>query len=157
MAYIQRMLSKKVVADKSMVIFRVVFDRKSKMHYKTGICIKPEFWSEKTNDIRAITKASKYPPAVLREIRSSSAELDELEDTILYIIGEFPNLVGTKVVVTGNDSNSTAEKYWFEVALECVADIERSEWNKDVIEEMMQKRLNPISNGEIQQRISIYE
>lgn len=156
MAYIQKMLSKKQIAGKCMVIFRVVFNRNSKIHYKTGINIEPEFWSDKTNDLRIVTKASKFPPAILRKIRGYAAEMDELEETILYIIGEFPNLVGTKVIVEDNEKNESTEMYWLELALECVADMDKSDLTKEIIEKAVAARLRKESEVEETKHVSIY-
>ena len=68
MAYIQKRLSKKVNAGKSQIIFHIGISRTIKFRYKTGINIEPEYWSDKTNDLRIVTKASKFPPAILRKI-----------------------------------------------------------------------------------------
>ena len=39
MSYVQRRISKKVIAGKSQIIFHVVISRGVKFRYKTGICI----------------------------------------------------------------------------------------------------------------------
>ena len=59
---------KKVNAGKSQIIFHIGISRTIKFRYKTGINIEPEYWSDKTNDLRIVTKASKFPPAILRKI-----------------------------------------------------------------------------------------
>lgn len=156
MAYIQKMLSKKVNAGKSQVIFHVVVNRTTKFRYKTNVFVEPEYWSEKTNDLRIVTKATKLPPSVLRTIRMYGAELDELEDTILYIIGEFPKLSAAKVAIESDSENEKTEKYWLELALECVADKDRSELTKEVIEEAVSNRLHKVDDTNKDSK-SIYE
>mgnify|MGYP004442966941 FL=1 len=157
MSYVQRRISKKVVAGKSQIIFHVVISRGVKLRYKTGICIEPEFWSEKTNDIRAVTKASKYPPAVLRKIRGYASEMDKLEDCILFLIGEFPKLVGNKITVKENDKADSVEKYWLEIALDCVSGMDRSEWNREYVEKSVEARIYTAPLPEAEKPASVYE
>lgn len=156
MAYIQRILSKKVAAGKSQVIFLIAINRTTKFRYKTNIFVEPELWSEKTHNLRIVTKATKLPPATLRSIRMYGAELDDLEDIILYIIGEFPNLSGTKVAVGASVDGGKTEKYWLELALECVADKDISQLTKDVIEAAVANRLHKVEEVKKDSK-SVYE
>lgn len=156
MAYVQRRISKKIISNKSQIIFHIVINRSVKFRYKTSIHIEPELWSEKTHDLRQITKATKLPPATLRKIRMYGAEIDKLEEKILYIIGEFPDLCGTKVATECLKEDGSAEKYWLELALECVADIDSSELSKEFIEKAVSCRLK-IAQKEKKEIVSIYE
>lgn len=133
-----------------------LFEKRNNQDRKIASFCNIKFWSDKTNDLRIVTKASKFPPAILRKIRGYAAEMDELEETILYIIGEFPNLVGTKVTVEDNEKNESTEMYWLELALECVADMDKSDLTKDIIEKAVDARLRKESDVEETKHVSIY-